>query len=84
METTNTQEQPLTGEEQKRGDILAKPFNDQYNDDDTEVSQSLRPYSKDENGIIFLVDDDFTGTTIDTVHERDLASFLAEKGITAA
>jgi hypothetical protein len=67
----------LTEEESQRATALAKPFNDVFCDD-SDNSMSMHGKWMDENGFIFSVDDDLAGSTIDTVHERDLAKFLAQ------
>ena len=66
----------FTEEETKQGYELAKPFNDMFCDD-TDNSMSMFAKWMDADGFIFSVDDDLTGSTIETVHERDLAKFLA-------
>jgi hypothetical protein len=60
----------------KRGDDLAKPFNDMFCDD-SDSSMSMFAKWMDQDGFICRVDDDLTGSPIDAVHERNLEAFLA-------
>lgn len=67
----------LTEEESQRAAALAKSFNDAFCDD-SDNSISMHGKWMDADGLIFSVDDDLTGSTIDSVHERDLEKFLAD------
>jgi hypothetical protein len=67
----------FTEEETKRGYELAKPFNSKFRDD-SENSMSMFAKWMDKEGFIFSIDDDLTGSTFETVHERDLDAFLAQ------
>jgi hypothetical protein len=72
----------FTAEETERAAELAQPFNDKYNNDDDEISMSMFAKWMDKDGFIFAVIDDFGGTTVDAVHERDLEKFLADRKVT--
>lgn len=67
----------FTKEEARRARELAEPFNSKFCDD-SDHSMTLFAKWMDQDGFIFSVDDDLTGSTIDTVHERDLNAFLAK------
>ena len=68
----------FTEEESRRAAELAKPFNDRYYDENDDNSMSMFARWMDKDGFIFAVQDDLTGSTMDTVHENDLAKFLAD------
>jgi hypothetical protein len=72
----------FTEEESRRAAELAQPFNDKYYDEKDENSMSMFAKWMDKDGFIFKTTDDLTGSGIDYVPEKDLATFLAGKGIT--
>lgn len=67
----------FTKEEARRARELAEPFNSNFSDD-SDHSMTLFAKWMDQGGFIFSVDDDLTGSTLETVHERDLEKFLAD------
>jgi hypothetical protein len=83
----------LTEKESQSATDLAKPFNDEFHvnpEDDpnygdlmadnriSDNSMSMFAKWKDADGFIFSIDDDLAGSTLETVHERDLAAFMAQ------
>ena len=69
----------FTEGEATRAAELAKPFNDMfYDENDSEISTSMFAKWMDKDGFIFAINDDFTDSTREIVHERDLEKFLAE------
>jgi hypothetical protein len=74
-----TQEQAITTlspEELARVTGLMKPYNDKFSDG-TDNSSTMYCAWRDASGYVFRVDDDFTGSTMDTIPEKDLAEFIA-------
>jgi hypothetical protein len=68
----------FTEEEKTRASELARPFNEKYHDG-SDNSLSMHTQGMDENGFIFTVDEDFTDDVLATVHEKDLAAYLAKE-----
>jgi hypothetical protein len=71
----------FTEEENRRAHELAKAYNDKFNNDDDEISSSMFAKWMDKDEFIFRVNDDFTDSCMETVHEKDLEKFLADHGI---
>jgi len=68
----------FTDAESERAAALAAPFNAACCDD-TENSMSMcAKWWTSEDGFIFAVADDFTGSTIETVREEDLEEYLGK------
>lgn len=68
----------FTSEEKERAEQLAAPFNTKYNTTD-DSSMSLAAKWMDKDGFIFALVDDLLGSTIDTVREKDLATYSPKK-----
>jgi hypothetical protein len=67
----------FTHEETARAEALVEQFNREQAARDGDYGEEMVARSMDADGFIFAVIDDLTGSTIATVHEKDLASYRA-------
>ena len=72
----------FTAEESERGAALVKPFNNKFNDDNSEISETMYASWLTEEGFFYLrVVDDYGDSTRDVIHEKDLPAYFEQRGV---